>query len=136
MRSLLNALGLTFKQQGLNYAVAGENEEALIVMQKMKEAPVTLKIVFIVAEDNNSVAIKFYGLYSVERVAEKLILKVNELNKIYRWVKLTIEDKDIVMSMDTLADETNVGRLCIQLALIGVQMGDLIYKQLEELYKD
>ena len=54
MRSLLNALGLTFKQQGLNYAVAGENEEALIVMQKMKEAPVTLKIVFIVAEDNSS----------------------------------------------------------------------------------
>lgn len=134
MNSLINALGLTFSQQGIKYAVAGDNEEAIVIMQKMREAPVTLKILFVVAEDNKSMSIKFYNLYHVDRVTERLILKVNELNKIYRWVKLTIEDTDIVMSMDHMADETNIGRLAVELALIGVQMGDLMYKQIDELY--
>lgn len=134
MNSLINALGLTFSQQGLKYAVAGDNQEAIIIMQKMKEAPVTLKIVFIVAEDNKSMSIKFYNLYHVERVTERLILKVNELNKVYRWVKLTIEDTDVVMSMDHMVDETNIGRLAVELALIGVQMGELMYKQIDAMY--
>lgn len=134
MNSLINALGLTFSQQGIKYAVAGDNEEAIIIMQKMKEAPVTLRILFVVAEDNKSMSIKFYNLYHVERVTERLILKVNELNKIYRWVKLTIEDTDVVMSMDHMVDETNIGRLAVELALIGVQMGDLMYRQIDALY--
>lgn len=134
MNSLINALGLTFSQQGIKYAVAGDNEEAIIIMQKMKEAPVTLKILFVVAEDNKSMSIKFYNLYHVERVTERLILKVNELNKVFRWVKLTIEDTDIVMSMDHMADEANIGRLAVELALIGVQMGDLMYKEIDALY--
>lgn len=135
MNALINALGLTFSQQGLKYAVAGDNQEAIVIMQKMKEAPVTLKILFVVAEDNKSMSIKFYNLYHVERVTEKLILKVNELNKIYRWVKLTIEDKDVVMSMDHMVNETNIGRLAIELALIGVQMGDLMYKEIDAMYE-
>lgn len=134
MNALINALGLTFSQQGLKYAVAGDNQEAIVIMQKMKEAPVTLKILFVVAEDNKSMSIKFYNLYHVERVTEKLILKVNELNKIYRWVKLTIEDTDVVMSMDHMVNETNIGRLAIELALIGVQMGDLMYKEIDAMY--
>ncbi len=134
MNALINALGLTFSNQGIKYAVAGQNEEAIIIMQKMKKAPVTLKIVYIVAEDMQSMSIKFYNLYHVERVTERLILKVNELNKIYRWVKLTIEDTDVVMSMDHMVDETNIGRLAVQLALIGVQMGDLMYQQIDEMY--
>lgn len=136
MNALINALGLTFSQQGLKYAVAGDNQEAIVIMQKMKEAPVTLKILFVVAEDNKSMSIKFYNLYHVERVTEKLILKVNELNKIYRWVKLTIEDTDVVMSMDHMVNETNIGRLAIELALIGVQMGDLMYKEIDAMYED
>lgn len=135
MNALINALGLTFSQQGLKYAVAGDNQEAIVIMQKMKEAPVTLKILFVVAEDNKSMSIKFYNLYHVERVTEKLILKVNELNKIYRWVKLTIEDTDVVMSMDHMVNETNIGRLAIELALIGVQMGDLMYKEIDAMYE-
>lgn len=135
MNALINALGLTFSQQGLKYAVAGDNQEAIVIMQKMKEAPVTLKILFVVAEDNKSMSIKFYNLYRVERVTEKLILKVNELNKIYRWVKLTIEDTDVVMSMDHMVNETNIGRLAIELALIGVQMGDLMYKEIDAMYE-
>ena len=135
MNALINALGLKFSQQGLKYAVAGDNQEAIVIMQKMKEAPVTLKILFVVAEDNKSMSIKFYNLYHVERVTEKLILKVNELNKIYRWVKLTIEDKDVVMSMDHMVNETNIGRLAIELALIGVQMGDLMYKEIDAMYE-
>ncbi len=135
MNALINALGLTFSNQGIKYAVAGQNEEAIIIMQKMKKAPVTLKIVYIVAEDMQSMSIKFYNLYHVERVTERLILKVNELNKIYRWVKLTIEDTDVVMSMDHMVDETNIGRLAVQLALIGVQMGDLMYQQIDEMYE-
>lgn len=134
MNSLINALDLTFSQQGLKYAVAGDNEEAIIIMQKMREAPVTLKILFIVAEDNKSMSIKFYNLYHVERVTERLILKVNELNKVFRWVKLTIEDTDIVMSMDHMVDEMNIGRLAVELALIGVQMGDILYKEIDALY--
>lgn len=136
MKALINALGLTFNNQGIKYAVAGDNEEAIVIMQKMKEAPVTLRIVFIVAEDNSSMSIKFYNLYHVERVTERLILKVNELNKIYRWVKLTIEDNDVVMSMDHMVDEVSIGRLAVQLALIGVQMGDLMYKQIDAMYQD
>lgn len=135
MNALINALGLTFSQQGLKYAVAGDNQEAIVIMQKMKEAPVTLKILFVVAEDNKSMSIKFYNLYHVERVTEKLILKVNELNKIYRWVKLTIEDTDVVMSMDHMVNETDIGRLAIELALIGVQMGDLMYKEIDAMYE-
>lgn len=135
MNSLINALGLTFSQKGIKYGVVGDNEEAIIIMQKMKEAPVTLKIAFIAAEDNKSVSIRFYNFYHVERVTEKLILKVNELNKLYRWVKLTIEDTDVVMSIDHMVDETSIGRLSLELALIGVQLGDMIYKQLDELYK-
>ena len=135
MNALINALGLTFSQQGLKYAVAGDNQEAIVIMQKMKEAPVTLKILFVVAEDNKSMSIKFYNLYHVERVTEKLILKVNELNKIYRWVKLTIEDTDVVMSMDHMVNETNIGRLAIELALIGVQMGDFMYKEIDAMYE-
>ena len=58
MNALINALGLTFSNQGIKYAVAGQNEEAIIIMQKMKKAPVTLKIVYIVAEDMQSMSIK------------------------------------------------------------------------------
>lgn len=77
----------------------------------------TYDMVFIFDQDEESVALRVYGLTKCNSDNfARTLLAVNELNNKFRWFKFEIDkDKDVNMECDAVIDISTAGEVCTEL---------------------
>lgn len=135
MGILAEALSLQLTNKDMKNSIHGDNKEAVIMMQQLPASKQVVTILFLTDDKSNSVSVRFYNLYSLEEkeINGNLYFLLNQMNARYRWGKVILDEKDIVLTMDAIVTPLNIAEICIQLAYYGAQMADEIYNSLEQL---
>lgn len=135
MSILAEALGLQLKNKEINYSVHGDNKEGVIIVQQLPNVKIPVTILFLTDDNTSSVSVRFYQIYKLEEaeITGNLFFLLNQMNLRYRWGKVVLDEKDIVITMDALVTPFNIGDTCVQLVYFGAQMADEIYSSVEKL---
>ena len=135
MAILAEALSLELKKKDIKHSVHGDNKEGVIIAQQLPNVKIPVTILFLTDDKINSVSVRIYNLYKLEEseITGNLFFLLNQMNSRYRWGKVVLDERDIVISIDAMVTPFNIGDICIQLAYYGTQMADEIYTSLETL---
>lgn len=133
MSVLAEALSLGLNEKGIRHVLNGKNHEAVLLVQRLEKSNVTMNVLFLTDDTNHSVAVRYYNYYKMEDrdINDELFRKLNEWNKIYNWGKITLDDNDIIISMDAFVTPINICDICLELTFYGAQIADRIYSELE-----
>lgn len=129
MNVLINSIQSFYNQEGINFEMF--DADTLVVHQGLDNANVRLNIAcFTSQEDERSLQLKIYNLCKANYISETLRKKVNELNQKYRWYKVVIEEDNIILSTDAIVTPNNVGEICLELTIRGINICNEIYPEL------
>lgn len=135
MGILAETLSLQLKEKGIKHSVHGDNKEGIMMAQQLPNVKIPVTILFLTDDKSSSVSIRFYNLYKMEddEINGNLFFLLNQMNLRYRWGKVILDEKDIVLAMDAMVTPFSITETCIQMAVYGAQMADEIYSSLEQL---
>lgn len=135
MGILAEALSLQLKNKDIKHSVHGDDKEGVMIAQQLPTAKIPVTILFLTDDKTNSVSIRFYNLYKMEEseITGNLFFLLNQMNERYRWGKVVLDEKDIVISIDAMVTPFNIADICLQLTYFGAQMADEIYYALENM---
>ncbi len=135
MGVLAEALSLRLKEKEIKHTIKGDNNEAVIMLQRLEKTNVTMTVLFLTDDKNHSVSMRYYNYYKLEYrdITDELYRKLNDFNRIFNWGKITLEDNDIVIAMDALVTPINIGDICLELTYYGAQIADRVYSELESM---
>lgn len=135
MSILAEALSLQLKKKDINHSVHGDEKEGVMIAQQLPNTKIPVTILFLTDDKTNSVSVRFYNLYKMEEseITGNLYFLLNQMNERYRWGKVVLDEKDIVISMDAMVTPFNIAEICLQLTYYGAQMADEVYYALENL---
>lgn len=129
MNRLINSIQNFYYQEQIHFEMY--DEDTLVVHQGLDNTNVRLNIVYFTNPDEEkNIQLKIYNLGKVDYISESLRKKVNELNQKYRWYKIYFEDGDIVLSTDAIVTPNNVGDICLELTIRGINICNAIYPEL------
>ncbi|MBQ3583113.1 MAG: YbjN domain-containing protein [Lachnospiraceae bacterium] len=135
MSVLAEALSLQLMKKEIKYSVHGDEKEGVMIAQQLPTSKIPVTILFLTDDKTNSVSVRFYNLYKMEdsEITGNLFFLLNQMNERYRWGKVVLDEKDIVISMDAMVTPFNIAEICLQLAYYGAQMADEVYYALEKI---
>lgn len=135
MGILAEALSLQLKNKDIKHSIHGDDKEGVMIAQQLPTAKIPVTILFLTDDKTNSVSIRFYNLYKMEEseITGNLFFLLNQMNERYRWGKVVLDEKDIVISIDAMVTPFNIADICLQLTYFGAQMADEIYYALENM---
>lgn len=135
MGILAEALSLKLKEKNIKSMIKGDNEEAVIMLQRLEKTNVTMTVLFLTDDKNHSVSMRYYNYYKVDYrdITDALFSKLNDFNRMFNWGKVTLEDNDIVIAMDAFVTPINIGDICLELTFYGAQIADRVYSELESM---
>ena len=129
MNIIMHSLQSFFDKKQITYQLA--DSDTMVLSQYLEKANTRLNIVLYAASDNdNCIQIKIYNLCKANYTTEAVLRKINELNLRYRWYCLALEDEDIVLSTDAIVTPNNVGDICLELVLRGLNISEEIYPEI------
>lgn len=135
MSVLAEALSLQLNNKDIKNSIHGDNKEGVIVFQQLPESKIAATVLFLTDDKTNSVSVRFYNFYKLEEedITGNLFFLLNQMNLRYRWGKVVLDDKDIMIAMDAMVTPFNIADICIQLTMYGAQIADETYVALEKL---
>ncbi len=135
MSVLAEALSLQLTKKGIKHSIHGDNKEGVIMIQQLPASKITATVLFLTEDKTNSVSVRFYNFYKVEDndITGNLYFLLNKINQRYRWGKVVLDGKDIMLSIDSIVTPFNIGDICVQLTIYGAQIADETYTALEKL---
>lgn len=115
--------------KGIKYT---ENKENVIRVSFSGENLDSIPVYVIFDEDNDPlVAFKCWEIASFKNKEAAALVVCNALNAQYRWVKFYLDkDKDIVVSIDAMIDESTCGAECMSLVGRIINIVDEAYPQI------
>lgn len=135
MGLLAQALSLRMTEKNIRHSIKGDNDEAVIMPQRLEKTNAVMTVLFLTDDKHHSVNIRFYNYYKMDYrdITDEFYRKLNEMNSRYNWGKIVLEDNDVVIAMDALVTPIDIGDVALELALYGAQIADRVYSELESM---
>ena len=118
----------------INYDIEeGENASMLVVGFAIENGP-SVRVGFISADDDNSVAIRIIGLVRNihDTKLDQVLNVVNNCNKKYRYVKFTLNEKNMNVEFDMpkFTPDNAVGPVAVEMLVRMMQIVETAYPEI------
>lgn len=133
MSVLAEAISLKLNEKGIQHALRGDDNEAVLMVQRLEQTKVTMNVLFLTDDSNHAVAMKFFNFckLNVRDITDELYYKLNDFNKMYNWGKVVLDNNEIIISMDAVVSPINVGDICLQMTMFAAQIADRVYSAIQ-----
>ncbi len=133
MSEIINNFASFLDENDIHYKRQEGNDRILRITNSLEDYSNVSVHIYIIEEDDNDsgfVKLLLYGLGHIEELKYELLVKFNEINYTYRWIKIyTDKDNDIMLNDDLLVKEDSnqciMGKVCLML-----KIANEIYPQL------
>ena len=134
MNQLATNLRAFFDEKSIYYKIVGNDEEAFIIQQKLKDTDIIVRFLVITKPEDSSVSIYAKQLCKVDTVSLPLLELLNEFNRDYRWLSFYVDkDNQVSLLVDANVTPNNIGDICMQLMGRTVNIANVLHPRLMEI---